>query len=538
MINSKINNTILKQHFLNILDDSPLSIKYADLVGKACTSRADAQCNGIVQAVIEGQKRNFISDWPADNFIRWAQALGFIEYNRNTDEFSISNFGVQYSQSEIGSDNEYNILEEAFLSYPPVSRIMILLIEATNNNTTLTKFEIGEKLGFIGEEGFTSISQRFFIKSIANKRGEERNKIRSNWEGDSDKYARMICSWLFQLKYPWIEKTKKEIKVVFNGQEYKDKLLSYTLTPKGFEIKNRIIGRSRHPKVSKIVSFEMLSTKGADKNYLRKRRAIIIKLLTNSRLSLKEIKTKLEEKGLSENNTAIENDINGLINIGLNISLSNRKYKCNDEIKGLEIPTQIETEEKSNVLQLVEFCNNKIEKISKNYLVLISMAFDKNTSRLFEIKTIELLTLECKFDGTHLGGVSKPDGIIYNNDFGVIIDTKSYKNGFRISASERDKMKRYIDENQTRIETHNRTQWWLNFPDSIQEFLFLFVSGKFIGNFTEQLRILSEQTNDTLGGVMSAVALLLLADKMAMNQMTHEQFKEKISCLADVDYQE
>ena len=213
-----------KSHFINELNKSSVSLKYRDIVGTAFKPRASARCNGIIQATIKGQKRPFISDWPADNFLRWTVSLGFIQWNEKTDEFSITPLGIELSQSEIGSDEEYEIYESAFLSYPPVSRIINLLVEASERNEVLTKFEIGKNLGFIGEEGFTNISQNLFVKEISVASSEERSKIRSNWEGDSDKYARMICSWLTQLKYPWIEKTKKTVQVDFANKTYSYKL--------------------------------------------------------------------------------------------------------------------------------------------------------------------------------------------------------------------------------------------------------------------------------------------------------------------------
>ena len=91
LVNEKIDRLIEerdgKSHFLEVLNSIPLKIKYADLVGTSFTPRSSARCNGIVQATVKGQVRDFISDWPADNFVRWAQALGFIKYNYFDDSF-------------------------------------------------------------------------------------------------------------------------------------------------------------------------------------------------------------------------------------------------------------------------------------------------------------------------------------------------------------------------------------------------------------------------------------------------------------------
>lgn len=522
-----------KNHFINELNKTNILLKYKDLVGTAFKPRKSARCNGIIQATIKGQKRPFISDWPADNFLRWAVSLGFVQWNEKTDEFSITPLGLKLSQSEIGTDEEYKIYENAFLSYPPVSRIINLLAEASEKNEVLTKFEIGKNLGFIGEEGFTSISQNLFVKEISVASSEEKAEIRSNWEGDSDKYARMICSWLTQLKYPWIEKVKKTVQVEFTNKKYSYELQAYTTTRKGYEVRKMILGTSKFQKVPKIVYFEMLSTKGKDRKYLRTRRAYILEFLKQQN-TIENIQEKLKEKGFEESLSTIKDDIEGLKNIGLSITENRDKFFCSDEIKGLKIPI-LETKEthKSDILELMEKCRDEMNIIPHDYLVLIPMSFDRNQSAMFEIKTVELLTEHCHFEGLHLGGASKPDGLIYSEDYGVIIDTKSYESGFNIPAPERDKMKRYVEENQNRNVKHNKTKWWENFPQTVNEFLFLFVSGKFGGNFKDQLNILSEQTN-TLGGALPSYALLNLAEQIAGEKINHLDFKAKISCLDQV----
>ena len=259
-----------KSRLLSEMKKKPLALSYRDLTGTSFTPRASARCNGIIQATIKGQKRAFIADWPADNFLRWGVSLGFIKWDSKKDRFKITEAGLSLSKSKVGSDGEYKIYERAFLSYPPVSRVITLLIKASENKEFLTKFEIGKNLGFIGEAGFTSISQNLFVKEISIAPKEDKSKIRSNWEGDSDKYARMICTWLTQLKYPWIEKVKKEIQINFAGKEYSYELQAYTTTRKGYEIRKMIPGVGKFKKIPKIVHFEMLSTKGEDRKYLRK----------------------------------------------------------------------------------------------------------------------------------------------------------------------------------------------------------------------------------------------------------------------------
>ena len=131
-----------KSHFLEVLNAIPLRIKYADLVGTSFTPRSNARCNGIVQATVKGQVRSFISDWPADNFVRWAQALGFIKYSYFDDSFEITEDGLKLTGAKLNEEKE-EVLENALLSYPPAVRILKLL----SDGNVKTKFELGKKLG-------------------------------------------------------------------------------------------------------------------------------------------------------------------------------------------------------------------------------------------------------------------------------------------------------------------------------------------------------------------------------------------------------
>ena len=97
--------TLVEEHdgrdrFLSELGQIPLKLKYEDLVGTAFYPRSESRCNGILQAAIKGQKREFIGNWPADNFLRWAHALGFIQYDSSEDSFSITKFGLQYTSTK------------------------------------------------------------------------------------------------------------------------------------------------------------------------------------------------------------------------------------------------------------------------------------------------------------------------------------------------------------------------------------------------------------------------------------------------------
>ena len=522
LVNEKIDRLIEKRdgksHFLEVLNSTPLKIKYADLVGTSFTPRSSARCNGIVQATVKGQVRDFISDWPADNFVRWAHALGFIKYNYFDDSFEITEEGLNLTGAKTIEEKE-DILIDSLLSYPPAVRILNLL----SDGKVKTKFELGKNLGFIGEDGFTSIPQDVLIMTLATTEDtKERNKLRTDTEGSSDKYARMIAKWLSKLGL--LVQVAKEVELSIGGKNYKEKIgQSYMITAKGIQALNKANGKSRHKRISKNISWEMLATKGIDRNYIRTRRALIIKNLIEckSGLTLEEIRDRLEIQAISELFTVVKDDLDGLINIGLNIEKIGEKYYFNDEINDFIIPI-IENSEKSEFTQEKDNLREKLDTLSHEYLSLVDLAFDSQQNRLFEMKTVELLTKECNYKGVHLGGSRKPDGIIYTenstDNYGVIIDTKAYSNGYNLPISQVDEMVRYVEENNKREKERNSNEWWKEFGDNINKFYFSFISGKFIGNIEEKLQRITIFTN-VYGNAMTIITLLYLANEIKANRL-------------------
>lgn len=520
-----------RERLLNAMNLRPLKLKYADLVGTAFYPRPSARCNGIVQATVKGQQRPFISDWPADNFVRWAQCLGFIKYNYYDDTFEITEKGLSFSNSEEGKKRN-EILEEALLSYPPAVRILNLLEDGTEK----TKFELGQKLGFVGEDGFTSLPQDILVMTLANEEDtKEKNKLRTDTEGSSDKYARMIAKWLIKLDL--VKQVTKQVTVQIGANTYTENIgQSYIITAKGIKALNRARGKSKFKRISKNISWEMLATKGTDRDYIRTRRAYIIKILVESKngLTLEEIRDRLELiYMMSELFTVVKDDIDGLVNIGLNISIKNGKYYFDDAINDFIIPrVKDEANEKSEITIKKDELREKLDILSHEYLSLVDLSFDSKQNRLFEMKVVELLTKECKYEGLHLGGSRKPDGIIYtselSNNYGVIIDTKAYSKGYDLPISQVDEMTRYVEENNKRDKTRNPNEWWNNFDKSINEFYFTFISGEFKGNINEKLERISIATKRT-GAAIAIMSLIKLANEIKAKRMNLENVKSVFS---------
>lgn len=516
-----------RQRLIDALNSNPLKITYADLVGTSFSPRSSARCNGIVQATVPGQVREFIGDWPADNFVRWAHALGFIEYHYEDDTFSITQNGIDLTNArtegnEINAE-EKQIITTAVLSYPPAVRILKLLAET--EETHLTKFEIGKKLGFVGENGFTSLPQAILVRALAvEPSAQERNKMRSDWDGSSDKYARMIAKWLVKLGLA--EQISKQITVSVAGIEYKETIgQAYMITAAGITALNRADGRSRHRRISKNVCFEMLATKGKDREFLRTRRAFILKVISeqDAPICTEEIKDYLESKGINAGVDTILDDIQGLINIGLNIITDGYEFFWNDSINDFTLPLPQDLT-CSDLIEVKEEVREELTHLSHDYLALIDLAYDSTQNRLFEMKTIELLVEECGYQGTHLGGSRKPDGVCYtegmNSNYGVIIDTKAYSKGYNLPISQADEMERYIRENQTRDLEINPNAWWDIFPAQLDNFYFMFVSGHFKGNYMNQIDRIERNTGIS-GAAIEIKRLLITANGYKAGTICH-----------------
>lgn len=535
LLNSDVNNELRtdkiprlisdeygRDDFIRELSEEKMNIPYQHLKGKGTPqgyTRSDAPCSGIVQAVLTGQRKEYQSDWPADSFLRWGVSVGFLEYDRQLDECSLSELGNRYANTEDGSDEEEDILKEAFLSYPPICRVLLLL----ESNEPMTKFEIGEKLGFIGEAGFTSIPQRLILQGLSEVNDpKERNKLLSDTEGTSDKYARTICSWLKQLG--WVMQVDKTVTAIIGNKEYTDTIAqAYQITLKGLKIIKHIKGTSKFIKISKRVMWDMLATKAIDRDYLRNRRTHLLNALQSDFRSLAYLQKYLEAKGISETESTISDDISSFENIGLSVAIKKNQYKVTDNIVGLSIPTEIQNIAKSDFAILKDNIRKKLQYVNHKYLLLIDLGFDSDANRDYEIQTAELLTMELDFKGARLGDTRKPDVCVFYGKNGLIIDNKAYSKGYSLPMSQADEMVRYIEENKARQSSINPNQWWKIFEDSVSDFNYVFISGEFTGGFKDRLNNICERTG-VKGATINTINLLLLAEELKSGRMSYPMF--------------
>lgn len=535
---SIIKNNVLADDLYQAISKKEISLSYSQLVGTGTTPRNTAPCDALVQASIPDQKKikGYVDNWTADGFVRWAECLGFIKYNEDNDTFSLTELGRGYGTSPddlADKDNEFLI--EGLLQYPPVHRVLSILNEKPTE--VYSKFEIGAQLGFTGEAGFTSIPHSLIIEHLANEDDPDEIKaIRANREGSSDKYARMIASWLSKVGL-----VKKNSILVPNENLKRDITLghAFKITSKGIRALSKIEGKSKHPRVIKYISWYMLATAAKNKTYLRTRRAKLLKFLKGKReVSISEITLHMKQEGFNHIEEVFIKDLKGLNRCGITIVESinaKGKFFClTSVIRDFNIPIdqndpQIQDEK---LEKLKEQYLTLLPSIDSDYVELIEISRDKAQCLIFESKVVDILQNEYNLPSVHLGGSSKPDGVSHfkgtENNFGLIIDSKAYKNGYPLGASEKDKMVRYITENQVRDKSINPTQWWKNFPQDINNYHYLFISSFFIRRFEEGLTQIGARTNTT-GGALNVEQLLLGAQMSKDGRLSTKDIPKYLS---------
>lgn len=527
--------------FIRQLNNNPIEVEYANLKGTGSAKRAEALCTGIVQAAIDAQgyrelkdehgcvsrrKKPYTDDWTSHGYLSWAIATGLLEYDKATDRCKISDLGRVLAGTARGSAGEKEAFTQALFAYPPVTR----LLEILASGEPYTKFELGERLGFVGERGFNSIPQDYFVAlycSTASQAGK--SAIRANVEGDPEKYARTIARWLERMN--WLKTCKKEVTVEYLDETYTMELSAYRITVEGQRALQRSKGGSSRPRLPKIVLYEMLGTKTENVEYVRYRRARIILELASGAKSMTLLRSNLEAYGIEEPAAVLEDDIRGLKNIGLSVTESSGRYRITDRIEKLAVPKSSSGIVKTDVTRLKGNISSTLTCVDHKYLVLVDLAYSDASTRAkknsdardFEIETAALFTKELGFVGERLGNAHKPDVIISYGSFGTIIDNKSYRDGFNLDTGCADEMNRYVEENQNRTPGIPANQWWRNFPPGVSDFSFLFVTSYLKGNFRKNLEQIATRRGIN-GGAIGVENLLYLAEKLKSGAMDYRDF--------------
>ena len=526
----------IRATLLHKLNNNCTTFTYRELVGtsknkdgEVAKNRTEAVADALIQVTIIPQSsqtsgKMWTDNWTADGYLRWALSLNFLKHDRETDTCTITELGKRFSNTEMDSDEEKDIIRQALLCYPPATQVLNVL---NNAKKSVTKFYIGNQLGFIGEKGFTSYDESLIINWFLNGSVEEQDNIKSNIEGTSDKYARMICSWLEKVDY--VSKHRVYVDTI-NGN--KIGFPEYSITARGVHALNQANGSSKNKKIKKYFTWEFLAVACHNRDYVRSRRAYILQFIKKTK-SFSKLIEQLRELGFNDEVEIIENDIQGLNNFGIRIEKEGTSIYLKDDFYDFTIPNLNLTEElkdKETELLKAKFLRNT--QLPMKYIDLLEIAYDSQRNRDFEIITADLFKNVYGIESIHLGGGRKPDCIVYTQNFGIIIDTQAYKNGYSKAISQEDEMVRYIEDNQLRDKNRNSIEWWKHFDSKIpkKSFYFLWISGKFVGQFEEQLISTSNRTH-SFGGALNVEQLLIGAHKVQSGNLSINQipkyFKNK-----------
>ena len=140
-------------------------------------------------------------EWDARCRIKAICATGMVELDRSIAGYRLTPLGEELKQSphsttffrgkRVLSSEEKEIFKKGLLTNPPVIRVLAVLNDSRRNgNVPLSKYEVGSQLGFVGDIGFTHFEAEYVALM-----GKSFNDI----EGDADKWARTIISWLSQV---------------------------------------------------------------------------------------------------------------------------------------------------------------------------------------------------------------------------------------------------------------------------------------------------------------------------------------------------
>lgn len=469
--------------------------------------------NALMKAIYEyrssrGEIRKKWS-WDARCRIKAICACGLVELDRNLRGYRLTDLGMDlrnstkssnYSRNiRLLSDDEKEIFRKGLLTNPPVVRVLSILNENRRSGQgPMTKYDVGSKLGFVGDIGFTHFEAEYVVRS---------GKSFNDAEGDADKWARTIISWLCQVDWVVKDGNKRILGKtipVFTTTNEVDRVLQYSARSAIKYIPQEMLCSDHHPFAS----------------IVKQRRVAILKILKNKGVFLiEDLVNEMKKQGIEIDKETIEFDILNLNQAGIQIMKVGSNYRLVDSIKIDEIADRVSIGERQNINEVekqIEHLVTIYEDSLPPRLVdnLIRYGSDgRNSSTLFEVtveKLFSFMGYESKCLGQGHGRVA--DVIVeyhdplYPKSYGFIIDSKAYSQ-YSFPADDVRKMKEYIN-------THGLEL----LHDAIPRHAFAFVSM----SFTSPDEHLEEIARDTAvqGTAIDVFSLLELASKVAKKEVS------------------
>ncbi len=434
-------------------------------------------------------------------------ATGMVHLDRDIQGYVITDLGrdlikapkstVIKKKNRILSQEEKEIFKKGILSNPPVIQVLMLLNNSKRNGMSLSKYDIGAQLGFAGDRGFTHIEAEYVVRIGASFNDKE---------GDADKWARTILSWLKQVG--WVVPSVK--------LNYGNKTLqTYTTTE---EVENVL--RYDAKSVTKYVPQEMMcSEKNPFSQIVQQRRFSILQALQKGKLtSLSDLTEKINKEGLSIDSETVKFELTSLSQAGFQISKDHDIYCLEDnllldEIK--ELPKKIDLSSKDDLEKsiehyVVEYADTIPSRLVDSLIRYGSTGRDNCAE--FEGAVTRIFTF-MGYNSKQLGQgngrvadviASYKDSMVAKS-YGLIIDAKAYTK-YNFNASDVRKMKEYIILHQQEL-----------MVEMIPKHAFAFVSMDFV----PEEKALTEISNDTAvkGTAIDVYTLLELSSKTSKQEI-------------------
>ena len=394
------------------------------------------------------------------------------------------------------------------LSSPPVIRVLSVLNDNRKNGKgAMSKYDVGSQLGFVGDIGFTHFEAEFVVRS---------GKSFNDAEGDADKWARTIISWLKQVGWVVqdgsIDVLGKSLPVYTTTYEV-DRVLQYATRSTPKYIPQEMLCSNHHPFAEVI----------------QRRRLSILKMLDKSPyMPIQSMVDEMKAEGIDTDEETLAFDILNLHQAGIQISKERSFYRLTDKIK-LDVVSEqksMTAEQKvAGVEKQIEHYVMVYEDSLPSRIVdnLIRYGYDgTNSAALFEM-TVEKLFSFMGYEAQCLGQghgrvadvIAKYRNTLYAKSYGLIIDTKAYEK-YTFPVGDIRKMKEYITLHGAEL-----------MQDMIPNHAFAFISMAF--SFPDDH--LSEIARDTAvnGTAIDVFSLMEIGSKIAKQEISISELYPKFT---------
>lgn len=447
--------------------------------------------------------------WDARCRIKAIHATGLVTMDRHIEGYALTELGRKLKSStksetrrrrlRILTKEEVQIFREGLLTNAPVIRVLTLLnLSRKNSEEGLSKYDIGKELGFVGDVGFTHIDPYWVVSagySFTDK------------EGDADKWARTIISWLVQVGWVIPNGTKqisdKRIQI-YKATEEVGNVLRYNATRIPRHVPKEMLCSDHHP-------FPDL---------IQKRRSLLLQYLSEEPQTQAKIVQKINNENIQFTSQDFEFELINLKNAGFRITESGGYYKLVDKIILDLPPIVVKTPKLEGIESLIEELVVKYENTLPIRLVdhLIRYGYDGEKGNQFESVVAEFFR-NLGFDAEYLGqGRGRVTDIlvkykhpsVYGKSYGIIVDAKATSSEYNFPVSDKRKMKEYINMHGPKL-----------LAETIQNHAFSFASSKFVSNVEPHLSEISSDTS-IKGSAITVEQLLLLGHKVKQREVVIE----------------